>query len=129
MEKKIKVAVIGVGSIGVHHSRIFSELEGVELVGIVDIDEEKAQRIAEQYNCRAFRDYSEVIGLVDTVSIAVPTLLHYRIALDFLQHNKDIFVEKPITSTREESDSLLFEADKRDLIIQVGHLERFNAGV
>ncbi len=125
----VNVAVIGVGSIGVHHARIFSALEHTTLVGVVDADMEKARNMASMYNCNAFNNYMEVIDSVDAVSIAVPTTLHFQTALDFLKHNKNILVEKPITTTIQEADILIEEAEKRDLIFQVGHLERFNSGV
>ncbi|HDH05235.1 MAG TPA: Gfo/Idh/MocA family oxidoreductase [Nitrospirae bacterium] len=125
----INVAVIGVGSIGVHHARIFSDLEGVNLVGIVDADPAKAEEIASKYNCRAFGNHMEVMDIVDAVSIAVPTTLHFETGMDSLKHGKDILIEKPVTTTLEQADMLISEAEKRGLIFQVGHLERFNAGV
>lgn len=125
----LRVGVIGAGSIGQHHARIYSELEGVSLAGIVDVDLTRAQEIASKYNCKAYKDYTEIIDSVDAVSIAAPTTLHHRISMDFLKHNKDILVEKPITSTMHEADEIIAEAEKRGLILQVGHLERFNAGV
>ena len=125
----LRVGVIGAGSIGQHHARIYSGLEGVSLAGIVDVDYVKAQEIASKYNCKAYNDYTEIINIVDAVSIAAPTTLHHRISMDFLKRNKDILVEKPITSTMHEADELIAEADKRGVILQVGHLERFNAGV
>jgi predicted dehydrogenase len=125
----INVAVIGVGSIGKHHARIFSGLEGVTLAGIVDVDFSRADEFAQKYHCRAFSDHMKVMDLVDAVSIAVPTTFHFQIAMDFLEHNKHILIEKPITSTLEEAKMLIKEAGKRNLILQVGHLERFNAGV
>jgi len=125
----LKVGVIGVGSIGRHHARIFSELQDVALIGVVDIDPVQAQEIASKYNCKAYTDYTEIINNVDAVSIAAPTRLHHRISMDCLKHNKDILVEKPITSTIQEADEIIAEAEKRGLILQVGHLERFNAGV
>jgi len=125
----INVGVIGVGSIGKHHARIFSSLEGVKLVGIVDADFPRAEEFARKYNCRAFYDYMKIMDSVDAVSIAVPTTFHFDVAIDFLKHNKSILIEKPITSTLEEAEVLIAEAEKRKLILQVGHLERFNAGV
>ncbi|MBI5057500.1 MAG: Gfo/Idh/MocA family oxidoreductase [Nitrospirae bacterium] len=125
----INVGVIGVGSIGQHHARIYSGLEGVRLAGVVDNDPVRAGEIAQKYNCKAFGSYEEIIDLVDAVSIAVPTTLHFQTAMDLLAHNKNILIEKPITTTIEEADMLIAEADKRGLILQVGHLERFNAGV
>ena len=125
----MNVAVIGVGSIGVHHARIFSEMENINLVGVVDIDMKRAEEIASRYNCSAFTNYMELIDSVDAVSIAVPTTHHFKTGMDFLKHNKSILVEKPITTTIEEADRLIEEAEKRNLIFQVGHLERFNSGV
>ncbi len=125
----INVGVIGVGSIGVHHARIFSDIEGVNLVGIADADYKKAQELASKYNCTAYGDYKEMINSVDAVSIAVPTTLHFQMGMDLLKHNKDLLIEKPITTTLEEAEALIAEAKTRNLILQVGHLERFNAGV
>jgi predicted dehydrogenase len=125
----IKVGVIGTGSIGRHHARIYSAIEGTDLVAIVDADEARAGDFARQYNCKAYKDHKDMISKVDAVSIAVPTTLHYDVAIDFLKHDKDILVEKPITPTMKEADALISEADKRGLILQVGHLERFNSGV
>ena len=125
----LKVGVIGTGSIGQHHARIFSDLQSVELVGIVDINSGRAEEIASRFNCKPYVNYMDIMNRVDAVSIAVPTALHHKIAMDFLMSNKDILLEKPITSTIQEAEELISEAEKRDLIFQVGHIERFNTGV
>ncbi len=125
----IKVGVIGTGSIGVHHARIYSSLEGVRLAGVADIDFKKAGEIAAKYNCKAYYNQMDMMDDVDAVSIAVPTILHYQVAMDFLKNNKDILIEKPIASDIKEAEALIIEAEKRERILQVGHLERFNAGV
>jgi len=125
----LRVGVIGTGSIGRHHCRIYSEMEDTILAAVVDADSVRAQEFADQYNCRAYTDHMEVMAEVDAVSIAVPTTLHHRVAMDFIRHDKDILIEKPITSTMQQADELISEADRRGLIIQVGHLERFNSGV
>ncbi len=125
----MKVAVIGVGSIGEHHARILSQLQDVELIGVVDIDLSRAQKIASKFNCNAYKDYKEIIDMVDALSIAVPTTLHFQIAMNCLKKGRDILIEKPITSTIEEAEKLIDEAAAKNLIIQVGHLERFNAGL
>jgi predicted dehydrogenase len=125
----INVGVIGVGSIGIHHARIFSGIDDVNLVGIVDTDTARAQEIAAKYGCKAFSSYKDIIDHVDAVSIAVPTTFHYETGIEFLRHNKHILIEKPVTTTLEEADKLIEEAEKRSLTFQVGHLERFNAGV
>ncbi|HBH62831.1 MAG TPA: hypothetical protein DDX85_14060 [Nitrospiraceae bacterium] len=125
----INVGVIGVGSIGVHHARIYSGLEDVHLAGIVDADTARAQEIASRYHCNVFSSYQELIRAVDAVSIAVPTTLHFNIAMECLKNGRNILVEKPVTTTLDEADKLIEEADRRNLTFQVGHLERFNAGV
>jgi predicted dehydrogenase len=125
----IKAGVIGTGSIGRHHCRIYSEMEGASLVAVIDADIARARDFASKYNCKAYTDHMDMMSEVDAVSIAVPTTLHHKVAMDFLKHDKDILLEKPITSTMQQADELISEADKRGLIIQVGHLERFNSGV
>ncbi len=125
----INVGVIGVGSIGSHHARIFSEISGANLTGVADTDFKQAKKIASKYNCKAYKDYSGLITAVDAVTIAVPTTAHFKIALDCLKKNKDILIEKPITPAVHDAEKLIAEAKKRNLIIQVGHLERFNAGL
>ncbi|MDH4027306.1 MAG: Gfo/Idh/MocA family oxidoreductase [Nitrospirota bacterium] len=125
----INVGVIGTGSIGIHHARIYSDINGVNLVGVVDADHERAEEIASKYNCKAYTDHSDIMDHVDAVSIAVPTTLHFRTGMDFLRNNKHVLIEKPIASTIQEADDLIQEAEKRNLILQVGHLERFNSGV
>ncbi|MBI4688354.1 MAG: Gfo/Idh/MocA family oxidoreductase [Nitrospirae bacterium] len=125
----VKVGVIGTGSIGLHHARIYSSLEGVRLAAVADTDLQKAEEIAAKYNCKAYQSHIDMMGDVDAVSIAVPTILHYQVAMDFLKNNKDILIEKPIASGIKEAEALITEAEKRKSILQVGHLERFNAGV
>ncbi|NOZ69106.1 MAG: Gfo/Idh/MocA family oxidoreductase, partial [Deferribacteres bacterium] len=125
----IRVAVIGAGSIGYHHARIFSGLQGVQLAGVVDINPQRARQVASEYNCAAYVDYMDIIDSVDAVSIAAPTTLHFQIGMDILKHGRCLLIEKPVTTTVEEADALIREAEKRDLVLQVGHLERFNPGV
>lgn len=125
----LRVAVVGAGYLGQHHARIYSELQDVELAGVVDTDEKRAQEVAGKYASRAYRNYQDSLNDVDALSIAVPTSQHFEVALDCLRAGKDILVEKPITTTVSEADELISEAAKRDRILQVGHLERYNPGV
>ena len=125
----IKVGVIGTGYLGRHHARIYSEIEGAELVALIDTDLEKAKKLADEYNCKAYSDYRDIIDRLDAVSIVTPTIYHHKIALDCLKAGKDLLVEKPITVTVSEADDLISEAEKRKLILQVGHLERYNPAV
>jgi len=125
----VRVGVIGVGSMGMHHARVYAGLKGVRLTAVVDTDFQKAQEAASKYHCKAYEDYLQIMERVDAVSIAVPTTMHYQVAMDFLKNNKDVLIEKPITSDVREAEGLISEAQRRGGILQVGHLERFNAGV
>ncbi|MCI0483033.1 MAG: Gfo/Idh/MocA family oxidoreductase [candidate division NC10 bacterium] len=128
-ERKVRVAVIGVGHVGQHHVRIYRELPGVELVGVVDIDPAKLQQSSECQGVAAFQDYRDLFGRVDAVSVAVPTVLHVPIARDCLERNLDVLVEKPLAETLEEAEELTDLARRRGRILQVGHVERFNGAV
>lgn len=125
----VKVAVVGVGYLGQHHARIYSEIGDAELVAVVDIDKEKADTLATKYSAPAFYDFRDVLNRVEAVSIVTPTSSHYEIALECLKAGKDILIEKPITVTIEEADALISEANEKGCIIQVGHLERFNPAI
>ena len=122
----INVGVIGVGYLGRHHARVYSELEGVRLAAVVDSDRAAAEKIASEYGGEACSDYLEVLGKVDALSIVTPTTAHFGIAMDCIKLGKHLLIEKPITVTVEEADSLIAAAEKSGSIIQVGHLERFN---
>lgn len=118
----VRVGVIGVGYLGQHHARIYSELDKAELVAVVDIDMKKADALAAEYQCSAYYDYRDVLSKVDALSIVTPTTYHYNIALDCLKAGKDILIEKPITGNIEEADELIRVSEKKNCIIQVGHL-------
>lgn len=128
MSDTIKVGVIGVGYLGRSHARIYSELEGVELVGVSDIDKGRSIEVARLTCSKPFLDYSELFEKVDAVSIVVPTALHYKVASDFISKGIDIFIEKPITDNLRDAEDLIKRAKEKDLILQVGHIERFNPG-
>jgi predicted dehydrogenase len=127
--KKLRVGVIGVGYLGQFHAEKYARMNDVELVGVVDIEKNRAEIVAEKVNTKPYTDYKSLFGNVDAVSIAAPTSVHFVIARDFLKKNIDILIEKPITETTEEADELIHLAESRDLIIQVGHLERFNPAI
>jgi predicted dehydrogenase len=101
----------------------------VELAGVVDIVPERAESVAKSFGAEPLIDYKELIGRVDAVSVAVPTPLHFSISRDFLENDVDVLIEKPMTETLEQANDLIEIADSRGLIIQVGHLERFNPAV
>ncbi|MGI9537465.1 MAG: Gfo/Idh/MocA family protein [Desulfocapsaceae bacterium] len=127
--EKIKAGVIGVGYLGRFHAQKYQSLKGVELVGVADTDPERASKVGKECNCSHFSDYKELLDRVDTVSIAVPTSVHHRIALEALAAGVDVLLEKPMTVTLEEADDLIDLAEEKELILQVGHLERFNPAV
>lgn len=126
---KLKTAVIGVGYLGKFHAEKYAAAEGSDLVAVVDSDLEIAKSVAEKNHAEALTDYTSLLGKVDAVSIAAPTTLHHKIALDFLNNGSHVLIEKPITVTVEEADELIALAEKNKLLIQVGHLERFNAAM
>lgn len=126
---KLRVGVIGLGRLGINHARVYSELKEVELVGVCDTKKKRAKKVARKYHTTYYTDYHKLLEGLDAVSVVVPTNLHYRIAKDFLKNNINVLVEKPVTKTLMEADELLNIAENRDLILQVGHIERFNSAV
>lgn len=120
------MAVIGVGHLGKFHAEKFANMENTELVAIVDTNRSAAEALAAKLNTRAYIDYREITPMVDAVSIAVPTILHYEVAGHFLRNHVDVMLEKPIAAILEEADQLIALANVNDCILQVGHLERFN---
>lgn len=129
MRKKIKCAVVGVGYLGQFHAEKYMALPNADLISVCDIDSERVKEIANKYNTTGTTDYHELVGTVDAVSIATPTQFHHKIAEFFLENNVHVLVEKPITSTVQEADELIALAKQNTLILQVGHLERFNTVV
>jgi predicted dehydrogenase len=127
--KKLKCAVIGTGYLGKFHAEKYATLPDCDLVAVVDIDETAAKNVAEKHGAVALTDYASLLGRVDAVSIVVPTTLHHQVARDFLNAGVHVLVEKPITVTVEEADELIAIAKEKNLILQVGHLERFNPAV
>jgi predicted dehydrogenase len=127
--KKIKVAVIGVGHLGQYHAKIYSSLKDVELVGISDINKSRADEIAKRYKTKAFYDYRNLQGKIDAASIAVPTKQHYIIAKTLIKANIHVLIEKPITENLKQANELIRLAKKHHVLLQVGHIERFNSAV
>ena len=125
---KLNVAVIGVGSMGKNHARVYSEMGNVELVAISDADKETAAAMAKKYKTKQYTDYREMLKKekIDAVSVCVPTKLHKGIALDLIKSNVNVLVEKPIAADIEEAKSMISEAEKNKVKLMVGHIERFN---
>ena len=132
--RPIRVAVVGVGDFGRNHARVYRELEGrqvdgIELVGVVDTDAQRAQRAAADFSTAALPDLDALAGRVDAASVAVPTAQHARVGCALLERGIDVLVEKPIAASLAEADALVACAARHGRVLQVGHVERFNAGV
>jgi predicted dehydrogenase len=127
--KKIRVAVVGVGDFGRNHVRVYRELENAELVGVADLNRERAEFIAQEFSTAALGGIESLAGRVDAVSLVVPTLEHARIGCQLLEMGLDVLVEKPIAASLAEADELISAAARRGRVLQVGHLERFNPGL
>ncbi len=126
---KLRVGVIGVGSLGQHHARVYSEMKEVELVGVADSDQQRAGEMAAKNKTKAFPDYRELLKQTQAVSVVVPTSLHYQVAQQVIASGNHLLLEKPITSTVEQAEELVGLAEKMAVILQVGHIERFNPAV
>ena len=122
----LRAGVVGVGYLGRFHAQKYTRLEGVDLVGVVDINAARAEEVARECQTSARTDYRTLFGEVDCVSIAVPTQWHATVARDFLAQGIDVLVEKPLTATGAEGRGLVELARAHGCILQVGHLERFN---
>ncbi len=125
-ESPIRLGVVGVGSLGQHHARVYAGLSGVQLVGLHDRDGSRAAAVAARHGCRTFDTLAALVGEVDALSVVVPTGEHHRVAAACLAAGKDVLVEKPVTTTLAEADDLVALAQRAGRLIQVGHVERFN---
>ena len=125
----VRIAVIGVGHLGQHHARLLAGLDNVELAGVVDINASRAQEIAEKYGARTFTSTADLVGHVDAVTIATPTVTHIDIAMPFVEAGVAVLIEKPLAVGLEEADRLLEAAARRGTIVATGHTERFNPAV
>lgn len=123
---KLKAAVVGVGHLGQHHARIYTQLSDVELIAVADSDQERAKTIAQRHGVRAVTDYRSLLSEVNLVSIASPTFSHFEIARDFLKAGIHVLVEKPITNDIHTAREMVAMACEKKCKLQVGHSERFN---
>ncbi len=123
------MGIVGVGYLGTQHARILSYLEEADLQAVADIDFQKALQIGNRHGVRYFENYEDMIDDIDAAVVATDTSAHFKVSENLLRHGKHVLVEKPITETVEQGERLLELAAKNDLILQVGHLERFNPAV
>lgn len=125
----MRAAVIGVGHLGRHHARILASMPDVELAGVVDINRDRAAKVAHEHGTTAFGHVSEIDGKLDVAVIAVPTESHAAIALPLLESGVHTLVEKPVAQTVAEADGLIAAARRAGVVLAVGHSERFNPAV
>ena len=126
---RLRVGVLGVGYLGRFHAKIYAGMPDVELVGVADVNAGAAKAVADQYGCAAYANPRDLLGKVDAVSVVVPTVYHAEVARPFLERKVHMLMEKPIAPSYDESLALVELAERAGVIFQVGHLERFNAGV
>lgn len=129
MATKLRVGVVGVGYLGKIHARIYAGMPDVELVGVVDSDTATAESVARELGCPALTRATDLVDRVDAVSIVVPTVHHLSVARPFLEARIHMLMEKPLAPTYDEALQLVELAESVGVVFQVGHLERFNAGV
>ena len=127
----LRTAVIGVGSMGKNHARIYWELPNADLVGVADFDHETAEKIANKYGTKAYYDYKVLLDETkpDAVTLAVPTIYHHDIALEIIDRGIPLLIEKPIAFTIEEGQSIIDAAIKNNVKLMIGHIERFNPAI
>jgi predicted dehydrogenase len=124
--QKVRTAVVGAGKMGGIHSKVYSQIDQSEFIGVVDVDKQKADAIADQYNCQSFNDPAELIGKVDAVTISAPTIAHLELAKFFIENKISVLIEKPLAATAKEGEKIVALADKYDVVLAVGHSERCN---
>jgi len=125
----VRMGVVGAGHMGQYHANILAGLPGVQFAGVLDVNQDRAREVAARYGARCFADLDQLLANVDAVTIAAPTNLHYRIASAALSAGVHALVEKPITRTARSAGLLVAQAAAKGLILQTGHVERFNGAI
>lgn len=124
--KTIRIGVIGAGVMGERHCRVCANLPRVELIGVADLNEERGRQVAEHHDTVYFRDHTALLAQIDAVTIAASTSAHYALTAECLQRGLPVMVEKPIAETIQQAQELVHMAEDKNLVFQVGHIERFN---
>lgn len=127
--RRLRLGVVGVGYAGELHAQKYASMEDIDLVGLADIDFERAKDVAQKYNTKAYSSHTELLPHVDGLSLAVPTISHFEVGHDILTHGTHLLVEKPITLNLGDAERLIDIARKNNTILQIGHIERFNPAV
>ncbi len=126
MSSKVKVGVIGIGVLGRHHARLYKNIENAEMMGIFDVTEENAIKVGEEFGLPVYTDMMELVDKCDAVSVAVPANFHHQVTIPILEKGVHVLVEKPIAVTVKEAEDMVAVAEKNNLVLGVGHVERFN---
>ncbi len=126
---KLKVVVVGTGHLGSIHTKLWKENAVAKLVGIFDTDKQKSEKLANEYSISSFNSLDDAINAADAITIASPTIYHFEIAKKCIEAGKHCFIEKPITSKYEDALELMKLAEDKKVLIQVGHVERFNPAI
>lgn len=131
MHARLRAGVIGVGSMGRNHARVYASMDGVELTAVSDSDPATAARIGDMYRCRAYTNYREMLEeeRLDLVSIVVPTRHHFEVAREVIDHGVALLIEKPIAATVLDGYALVEAARRKGVLLTVGHIERFNPAI
>lgn len=128
-EQRIRVAVIGAGSMGQNHIRIFSQMKHVDLIGVYDLNTEHGAEIAKRYGCKLYSNLEEVVGEVDAVSICTPSTTHHDVAVHFIKKEIHCLIEKPLATNDQDAKSLINLSEEYGVQLLVGHVEQFNPAV
>ncbi len=126
---KVRVGVVGTGRMGGYHVGVLSEMQEVDIAGVVDVDPERRKAIQDKYNTPVYSDYMELFGKVEVAVVAVPTMMHYPVAKELLKGGIHILLEKPCANSLDHARELFQLAQDKDLILHIGHVERFNGAV
>ena len=128
---KLRVAVIGIGNMGINHVRVYHELDDVELVAIADVNKDNLKKATDRFPCKGYRNYKEMIEKedVDLISIVVPTSLHKKVALEVIEKGIHFLLEKPIADNMDDAKAIVRKAKEKKLKFLIGHIERFNPAV
>lgn len=125
--EQLQVGVVGVGHLGQHHARIYDSLDDVDLVGVVDIDEDRGSEISSRHNTEFFPDLENILPDIDAASVVVPTESHFKVGKALIEAGVDCLIEKPMVQTLDQAEKLYRLSEKKNVLLQVGHIERFNS--
>ena len=124
--KKLKVGVIGVGALGRHHARLYNLSENAEVVGVFDTTSATARAVGEEFGLKVYDTWQQLARECDALSVAVPATYHHAMTVPLLEMGKHVLVEKPIAASVEEAEAMVEAARRNNVVLAVGHVERFN---